>query len=391
MTADSPTCTVSRAVRLHPLTWCVCVLLCWATGQPPARSAAYPAPGRPVPASPCAQPSAPQWVSFVCRFMTADLWRAAGRPDFTAQDGSRWRPWYYGDVSPGDNNLLYEGAGMRRRSEGLLEALQKTGSLPDEYDPAYVSRYWQLFRYTPWSVHFERALGCGPGQIVSPYALTADSADRSQLLSFGWTAAQGDPDDPTAGLGAGALPVMLALADGKGSSRRRINALARGRGGVADYDRDGEVWVVKGKGRAQPIKDLDEAASRAARTGRLFVNGPGRSWRQGFGAAAALSGPAGGRLIYVYFAGNAFRPPAKDRIFAARFRYVLRRAVKDNARIALYTPGGRQALTGLLEGLDGVAVHDTRGGSPLAGQRASSAGAPNRCIDPTGSPVRTGR
>lgn len=368
------------AKRLFPAALVLMLVLGRPALQPAARAGAYPAPGRPDPGAPCAQGQRPPWLAFVCRFMTVDLWQAAGRPVFTAADGTHWRPWYYGDVSQSDNNLLYQGSGLRRRNEGLLEALQKTDTLPDQYDPAYVSRYWSLFRYTPWSVHFERALGCGPGRAVNPNALTGRGRDRSQLLSFGWAPLGSDAEDPTGSLAAGALPGMLTLIEGRRPARAVINALAGGRGPHPDYDRDGEVWLVKGKG-GQRIKDLDAAAAAAARTGRLFVNGPARTWRQGFQAAAAQVRAAGRPMVYIYFAGDGFHPAAADHVLTARLRYVLRgatrRAGARRTPISVFSPARRAAMIPLVGAMRGVALR--RVGGPSVQHGAGQRG----CIDVT--------
>lgn len=315
-------------------------------------------------------------MDFVCRFMTVDLWRAAGRPIYTAPDGSHWRPWYYGDASQSDNNLLYEGAGLRRHNEGLLEALQQTDTLPDEYDPAYVSRYWKLFRYTPWSVHVQRALGCGPAQGVAADALTARGLDRSRLLGFGWSAIAPDDRDPTGALSAGALPAILALAyahtaDGA-TAREAINTLARGEGARPDFDRDGEVWLVSARGRGRALMDLDKAVGRAARVGRLFVNAAGRTWRQGLAAAAARARDLNRPLVFIYFAGDGFHPAASDDVFAERLRYLVRGAARRAARgehITVYGPAGYPGTAALVAHLPGVAVLGGAAQGPCIGAR----------------------
>ncbi len=391
-----PGAAISLSGRTLRASLLACVTLCCVAVHSSAWAEAYPAPGRPDPGAPCAQRGGPARWAFVCKFMTVDLWRAAGRPEFTAPDGTHWRPWFYGDVSDSGNNLLYEGFGFRRRNEGLLEAMQKTGDLPDQYDPAYVSRYWSLFRYTPWSVHFQRELGCSAAQAANPYALAGGGTDRSQLLGMGWAGVAGDADDPTGALAKGTLPVMLTLANidtlipvrGNGkhdtSVRDVINALARGESGVRpDYDRDGEVWLVKPKGPGKRLDDLDAAAAEAARTRRLFVNGPAQTWRQGSIAAAARARSLGGALIYVYFARDPLRPGGTDKVFARRLRYVAghagRRAVGDHARIVLYSPGGGEAFAAPVAGLHGVVVRRGDLWSLTARAAAGHGAAPRRC------------
>lgn len=150
--------------------------------------------------------------------MTVRLWEAAGRPDFIAPDGSRWQPWFYGDLDNLDNNLLYEGYPYRRARAGFLEAMLQRGKLPDEYDPAYVARFWSMFRYTPWSVYFEREAGCGRGQIANPRDFTAasgmrDKFPRARLLGLGWKEVDKDSSDPTRGLGTTAMEKLMNLAE----------------------------------------------------------------------------------------------------------------------------------------------------------------------------------
>lgn len=166
----------------------------------------------------CRTTDAPVWLAFACSFMTVDVWRAAGRPDYVAPDGSRWQPWYYGDLADRGNNLLYEGYPYRHRRDGLLEAMLKTGQLPDEYDPAYVPHFWSLFRYTPWSVYFEHQAGCGAHQITNPYDFAESSAmdqwfPRASLLGMGWGVLAKDAGDPTRGLGDAAMLKLTGLAD----------------------------------------------------------------------------------------------------------------------------------------------------------------------------------
>lgn len=161
----------------------------------------------------CSGGPQPAWRDFYCRFMTVDRWEAAGRPDFTAPDGSRWQPWYYGDRSPQGNNVVYEGRPYVQRRAGLLEAMLKVGTLPDEYDPAYVAHYWELFRYAPWSMYAAHQAGCRGDQTVDPLvAAAAGLLPRAALLGMGDTAFGRDGHDPTAGLGPGALPALMRAA-----------------------------------------------------------------------------------------------------------------------------------------------------------------------------------
>ena len=325
--------------------------LCLCAGQ--ARAAdmttkPYPPPGSPDPGAPCQRQDAPSWTGFFCRFMTVDLWKAAGRPDYTAPDGSHWQPWYYGDQADRGNNLLYEGYAYRPGREGILEAMLKTDTLPDEYDPAYVSRFWSLFRYTPWSVYFEHKAGCVDGAITNPYDFAAtrrpnDKFQRSALLGMGWDKLARDGADPTQGWGDDAMPVFMSAAyltdivDGGRRSRiekhrglgREIYDMAQGKGMLhPDYARDGEVWLVNADGTGRRVDDLDAAASYVAKTGMLVTNGADSTWQDGFDLAAIPAMSLRKSVVYIYFAQGLFYPVSDNQVYRRRLQYLVDRAAR---------------------------------------------------------------
>jgi hypothetical protein len=313
-----------------------------------ADTSAYPPPGSPDPGPPCLRRDAPPWLGFFCRFMTVDLWEAAGRPTFTAPDGSHWQPWFYGDLSTRGNNLLYEGYPYRRGREGFLEAMLKTDKLPDEYDPAYVSRFWSLFRYAPWSVYFEHKAGCNDRQIINPYDFSARGGltgrfPRAQLLGLGWSELTGDTDDPTRALGGAAMLVLMSAAnldavttDGqrkrianKYSLRDEVNAQAKGKGELhPDYFRDGEVWLVEPDGTKTRIDDLNAAAAYVVGTGVLFTNEAYSTWQDGLDLAKRQAGGTHRALVYIYFAQDLFYPVNDNRVYRQRLQYLVDRAVR---------------------------------------------------------------
>ena len=350
----------AKAVHFFRLTrMALAATLCLWAGQAPADTAStkpHPPPGSPDPGPPCQREGAPPWLGFFCKFMTVDLWKAAGRPTFTAPDGTHWQPWYYGDQADRGNNLLYEGHPYRPGHEGFLEAMLKTDKLPDEYDPAYVSRFWSLFRYTPWSVYFENKAGCNDRQIANPYDFAAkwnltERFPRSQLLGLGWREAAKDSNDPTAKLGdAGMLELMSAanlgsiISDGQRirirkryTLRDEVNAMARGKGELRpDYARDGEVWLVNGDGAGARIDDLDTAAAYVAGTGVLFANENHNTWQDGYDAAKKLAARTKRSLVYIYFAQDIFYPVNNNELFRRRLQYLLDRAVDVASRNDLH-------------------------------------------------------
>lgn len=326
------------------------VLLCLFAAPAGAAGTAkpYPPPGSPDTGAACQRRDAPPWMGFLCSFMTVDLWRAAGRPTFTAPDGSHWQPWYYGDVADRGNNLLYEGFPYRPRREGLLEAMLKTDTLPDEYDPAYVQRFWSLFRYAPWSVHFAHQAGCGDGRLAAPRDFVAprregDRFARTALLGLGWGQLAEDDADPTQGFTAAAMPAFMGVAEvgtmidaglrghnGKEQHLRHvINAMAAGAGDWhPDYARDGEVWLVPTDGTGKRVDDLDAAAAYVAKTGVLLTNGGGQSWRRGFQLAKIPARSGKRPLVYIYFAQDALYPANGSPVYRRRLRYLVDRAAR---------------------------------------------------------------
>lgn len=114
----------------------------------------YPPVGSPDPGPPCQRKDRPPWLDFFCKFMTVELWEEAGRPDFTAPDGSRWHPWYYRGMNDLKldkvaNYLVYAGYPDLPMRTGFLEAMLKLDK--KSYDAVH---FIKSFRYTPWSVYF---------------------------------------------------------------------------------------------------------------------------------------------------------------------------------------------------------------------------------------------
>lgn len=325
-------------------------ILCLCVGRAAADATAepYPPPGSPDPGPPCQRKDVPPWMGFFCKFMTVDLWKAAGRPTYTAPDGSHWQPWYYGDQADRGNNLLYEGYPYRPGREGFLEAMLKTDKLPDEYDPAYVSRYWSLFRYAPWSVYFQHKAGCGAYQVTNPYDFTArwdltDKFPRSRLLGLGWRELAGDANDPTRALGDAAMLELMSAAElghittarqlerikKRYTLREEVDAMAGGKGELRpDFARDGEVWLVNPDGTGARLDDLDTAAAYVVGTQFLMTNGNYNTWRDGFDAASLQASRTNRALVYIYFAQDLFYPVNNNRVYRRRLQYLLDKAIR---------------------------------------------------------------
>ena len=341
---------VCRKLTVLAAALCLCAgqaCVAGVTGKP------YPPPGSPDPGAPCQRQDAPSWMGFFCNFMTVDLWKAAGRPTYTAPDGSHWQPWYYGDQADRGNNLLYEGYAYHPGREGILEAMLKTDTLPDEYDPAYVSRFWALFRYAPWSVYFEHKAGCADGEITNPYDFAAsrqpnEKFQRSALLGMGWAELTRDGADPTQGLGDDAMLVFMSAAyltdivdagrrsriEKQHGLRREIDEMAHGKSVLhPDYARDGEVWLVNADGTGKRLDDLDAAAAYVAKTGMLVTNAASSTWRDGFDLAAIPATSLRKSVVYIYFAQDIFYPGSDNRVYRRRLQYLVDRAVR------LITPG----------------------------------------------------
>lgn len=204
----------------------------------------YPPSGSPDPGPPCGTAAPAGWVGFVCNFVTLDRWLQAGRPDFIDSHGKRWQPWFYGKRGL-TNQMLIEGEDYRPEREGWLEALFDVGAFEAEtYD-----YFWDLFRYTPWSVQFSVASRCGGGLLANPSALVDVGIRREHLLGMGWAPFGGDPADPTNDFPLQAFPVLFALAGPGGmpgpAHRDSVDALAEGRGRLwPDYRRNAEVWFL---------------------------------------------------------------------------------------------------------------------------------------------------
>ncbi|MBK8162547.1 MAG: hypothetical protein IPK65_05195 [Gammaproteobacteria bacterium] len=314
----------------------------WALQSPAAAGGApaYPPPGSPVPAVPCARANPSAEMDFFCRFLTQELWQRAGRPEFIESGGKRWQAWFYGRDGL-TNQMLVEGRDYLPEREGWFEALFDVGS----FEAQTYEYFWDLFRYAPWSVQFMTAGECRGGQALNPAALASARFRRMHILGLGWPVLAADPADPGRTFTPAALPQLYALAQlrhalepplraqmtGPGDLRGEVNALAAGRGILwPDYARDGGVWEVERDGTTTALDDLDAAAARLAVLGLLVTNDAMRSWEGGRGVAAGIARERG-PLLYVYFAQDPFLPVDPAGAYARRLDHLLARAMPDTA------------------------------------------------------------
>lgn len=333
------------------------------SGGRAAQAGAYPPPGSPDPGAPCARPDIAQSTRFFCDFMTLERWLAAGRPDFVDASGKRWQPWFYGKDGL-SNQLLIEGKAYRPAREGWLEALFDV----EDFEAEDYSYFWDLFRYTPWSVQFRYAYQCGERQMVNPPALRGQRIRREHLLTFGWEQAGADTADPTTGFDRGAMLVLETLANlefavdaaqrerlGEGHTvRDEINAMAEGRGAFwPDFDRDAEVWLLRPGDDPRRLDDLDRAAERLAQTGLLVTNDAISTWQDGYAHAVKVAHERG-PLLYIYFAQDAFSPLAGNRVYRQRLRYLIGRAAQD-APVTVVSRGRSAGIVAdVVAGQDGI-------------------------------------
>lgn len=309
------------------------ILLTPRTG--PAAAADYPPSGSPDPGAPCAREEVTPSTKFFCDFMTLERWLAAGRPDFVDANGKRWQPWFYGKDGL-TNQMLIEGKTYRPAREGWLEGLFEV----EAFEAENYSYFWDLFRYTPWSVQFQHAYKCGERQMVNPAALRGRRIRQEHLLTFGWEGADGDASDPTAAFDRDAMRVLETLAHLElvvGSLRRErlnaghtvrdeINDMAEGRGAFwPDYDRDAEVWLVQTEDAPVHLRDLDRAAMRLAEIGLVVTNDAISTWEDGRAAAVQIARERG-PLLYIYFAQDAFPSGQGHPVYRERLRYLIENA-----------------------------------------------------------------
>lgn len=337
----------------------------------------YPPAGSPDPGSPCAREGISQSMRFFCDFITLERWLAAGRPDFVDASGKRWQPWYYGKDGL-TNQLLIEGRPYRPSREGWLEALFDV----EAFEAEDYSYFWDLFRYTPWSVQVHHAYRCGERQMVNPGALHDGRIRREHLLALGWEGADTDRTDPTAGFDAGAMLVLETLASldvaldpeqrarlGEGhTAHDEVNAMAEG-GGMfwPDFDRDAEVWLVRPQGEPERLDDLDEAATRLAETGRLVTNDAIGKWKDGY-ALALRTARDRGPLVYIYFAQDAFGPRGAQGVYRQRLGYLIDRVetvARDRGTPVRVISHGRSAgiVADAVAGRDAV-IHEAVAPAP---------------------------
>ena len=201
--------------------------------------------------------------------------------------------------------------------------------------------FWSYYRYTPWSVYFERLFGCNEYQIINPYNFLYLNYVRNALLSFGWPEVSKDANDPTSDFPEEAYLVSLMMVDliktldlsqkmrlpGNFKVVDEINAIAAGGGNFKpDYGRDGEVWLFRPDGSADQLADLDIAAAYVVGTGVLMTNEAMRTWQDNVASMKHYTSKNNRPVVSIYFAQDWFPPVDNNRIYRARYNYLIDKA-----------------------------------------------------------------
>jgi hypothetical protein len=300
-------------------------------GDEPLRGAAlqapeslpYPPAGSPDPGPACKRQVQPNWLQFFCRFMTEKVWISAGSPSFRAADGSAWQPFFDPDST-------------------LIEGLT----------PIHASEAIPKPRYTPWARFFRQELRCDKHQIINPYVFRYAQARRAQLLGLNWAGLSSDPADPTSSLEDGAMFMLFTLAGLKDTHKERDSAplhvilfgMASGETTFRpDFQRDGEVALVRPNGTVVPLDDLDVAAKYLRQTVWLATNDVVKTKDASLHEAKLLSSKAGRPLVHIYMAQDLLTLPwSNNTTYQNRLEYLVKRTVAlsgGNNKIAAVSHG----------------------------------------------------
>lgn len=310
----------------------------------------YPPPGSPDPGPACQRDARPKWLEFFCNFMTQDIWIAGGRQKFLANTAQPdWIPFF----SP---------------ESGLIEGLAQTGSGGSKVKQ----------KYTPWSLHFKETMHCRKEQKVDPYIFRHTQRFRGDLLGLNWNEVSKDATDPTSGFEEGAMFMLFTLADFKESHKERTTAslstllfnIASGEGSFRpDYQRDGEVSLVKPDGTVMRLDSLDSAAQYMQETQWLFTNDFMKTWGEAVQDAQLLSANKARPLVHIYMAQDILTLPwANNTTYRKRLEYLIKKAATLSAgtrKIAVMSHGWSGHIVGAaVFSYPNVFEHSSMGPSP---------------------------